>query len=128
MVHDILLYEPNQERAIRLIFLLRLKDIHCTHVRSVEEARNCLSALRLNVISFDMFLLGSLVGIKEEDQLLIDLSELTCIPVVYAPLTTKSIPEALPNLIIICEPEGLLECVKHQFDVEGSWQQTGSVQ
>ncbi len=128
-MHDILLYEPNHERAIRLIFLLSLKDIHCTHVRSVEETLNCLSAQRLNIINFDLLLLGSSKDLLQAPELYAEVASMSAFPVVCIPCDNDNCAcKLMPPSVVVCNPEGMLECVKEQLNLKESLLQTGSVQ
>ncbi len=122
---DILIFEPNNERARRLIFLLRLAGVNCTLARSIEETINCLSALHLNVISFDMLLLGSTDGMTLNDQLYLEVSKLTTIPIVFAPADGVVLSDPVPDTVVICEPDGFLSCIKQLLNIEDYSNETG---
>ena len=109
---NILLLEPNREKVPNLVFLLKLADIQCTVARSVEEALNWLSAYRLKVISFDLFLVNSLSGDELEKQLLTEASSFTTVPIVGVQRDDLSRFEYQGHEIIICQPNNLLNCLK----------------
>ena len=107
----ILLFEPNQERVPHLIFLLNLADIHCTVARTIEEAINWLSAVRLQVIHFDLFLLSSLEGVDLEKELLAETLNSTTVPVVSIQRHNLPLPEICGTEIVSCHSDNLLSCL-----------------
>ena len=114
-MNHILLFEPNQERVPQLIFLLSLADIRCTVATTIEEALNWLSADRLKVIQFDLFLLGSLEGIELEKEKMIEISSSISVPIVSLQRENSSVPEFLSDGIAICHPDNLLSCLQKHF-------------
>jgi len=126
---DILLYEPNHERARHLIFLLKMAEIRCTLARSLDETLNYISAQRLKIIDFDLLLLGSSTCLVSESLLNAEIVTMNTVPVVCIVSDNDDCTrKSCPSNVVVCKAEDMLECVKHQLDVEGSWQQTGSVQ
>jgi len=111
-MNHILLFEPDRERIPHLIFLLKLADIKCTVARTIEEAINWLSADRLKVIQFDLFLLSSLEGVDLDGELLVEALKSTTFPVATIQRETSSFPELLNDKVITCHPDNLLSCLK----------------
>ncbi len=114
-MHNILLFEENQEKIPHLVFLLKLADFNCTVARTAEEVINWLSADRLMVINFDLVLLNSLQGSGMDNMLLTELCDAVTVPVVCVKR-----PDVPPSIFLIhhvvtCHPDDLLDCVKQQL-------------
>lgn len=115
MDKTILLYEPHSERVAHLVFLLNLADIRCTQARSIEETLNWLTAARLQIIDFDLLLIGSLAGTEAEHQFLKDLSPLER-PLVYLQATDEPVPDSLCEKTVVCRPDNMLSCLTACLD------------
>ncbi|MCD6580564.1 MAG: hypothetical protein J7K90_02080 [Desulfuromusa sp.] len=94
-----------------MIFLLNLADIHCTIAKTIEEAINWLSADRLQVIHFDLFLMSSLEGVDLEKELLAEISNSITVPVVSIQRENQPLPEVCGTEIISCHSDNLLSCL-----------------
>jgi DNA-binding NtrC family response regulator len=114
-MHNILLFEENQEKVPHLVFLLKLADINCTVARTAEEVINWLSADRLMVINFDLVVLNSLQGSGMDNMLLTELCEVVTVPVVC--VKRQDVPPSifLIHHVVTCHPDDLLDCVKQQL-------------
>ncbi len=110
MEKTILLYEPHNERVAHLVFLLNLADIRCTQARSVEETLNWLTAARLQIVSFDLMMIGSLVETDAERQLLETLSSSER-PLVYLQAGDEPVPPAIREKAMVCRSDDLLHCL-----------------
>ncbi len=114
-MHNILLFEKNQERISHLVFLLKLADIHCTVARTTEEVVNWVNACKMMVISFDLLLLSSLEGSGLDNMLLTELCKVATVPVIC--VQREEVPTSLFLIhhVVTCHPEDLLDCVKKQL-------------
>ena len=114
-MHNILLFETNQEKIQQLVFLLKLADIRCTVARTPEEVLNWVSACRMMVTSFDLVLLNSLQGSGLDNMLLTELCEVKTAPVVC--VRRQDVPPSifLIHPVVTCHPDNLLECLKEQL-------------
>ncbi|WP_224746999.1 chemotaxis protein CheW [Pelovirga terrestris] len=110
MKKTILIYEPHCEQMPRLVFLLHLADISCIHARTVDEAINWLSAHRLQLSTFDLFLICSFSRSTPEQQLLLVLGDVS-LPVVFLQRGNSPLTDLFDQNGIICHPEDLLTCI-----------------
>ncbi len=126
---DILLFESDNGRARHLIFLLKMAEISCTLAKSLDETLNYISAQRLKIIDFDLLLLGSSTCLVSESPLYAEVVAMNTVPVVcIASDNDDCTRKSCPSNVVVCKAEDMLDCVKHQLDVEDSWQQTGLAQ
>ncbi len=117
MQKHILLYEPDHTQIPHLLFLLRLRDNHCTHARSAEEALNWLSANRLQVVTFDLVLIGSVSHQPQEMQFFEEICGLS-LPVIFIQRDQEKMPESLQSVATACNPDHLLGCISDHETVE----------
>ncbi len=110
MKKTILVYEPHCQQMPHLVFLLHLADISCTHARTAAEALNWLSAHRLKLSTFDLFLICSFSQAEAEQQLLMALCDLS-LPVVFLQRDEAPLINLLEQKGIICHPRDLLTCI-----------------
>ncbi|MCF6267558.1 MAG: hypothetical protein L3J57_13570 [Desulfuromusa sp.] len=115
-MHNILLFEPDQEKVPHSVFLLKLADIHCTVAKTAEEILNWVNACRMMVTHFDLILLNSLQGSGLDTILLTELCEQATVPVVC--VQRQEVPPSLFLIhnVITCHPDYLLDCLQEQFN------------
>ena len=111
MDRTILLYEPRPERVAHLVFLFNLADIRCTQARTVEETLNWLTAMRLEIVNFDLIMIGSLLGVPAEEHLFTELRQVS-LPMIFLQSPGESCPEALEGRTMVCRPDDMLHCLE----------------
>ena len=117
---DILLFEPNHERARQLIFLLHMAEIRCTLAKSPDETLNYISAQRLKIINFDLLLLGTSKGLKQDSELYAEVAGMSTVPVVSVSCDSDDcVCKSWAASVVSCTPENMLECVKQQLNGKG---------
>ena len=114
-MHDILLFETNQDKIQQLVFLLKLADIRCTVARSAEEVLNWVNACRIAVMNFDLVLLNSFGDSGLDNILLTELCKVSTVPVVC--VKRQEVPPSVFQIhkVITCHPDHLLDCLQEQL-------------
>jgi len=123
-VENIILLEPNDDVARQVLFLLKLADFHCTHVRSVDEALNRISVSVGIMHPFELILLSSEVPILDGKTLV---NEFLCgrVPALsYWQRWGTSLPEYFVEEIEIFPADQLIPCL-HDYALKISTKNKG---
>ena len=105
----VLLLEPYADNATRLSFLLQLAGHQCTVARTVAEAASWLRTSRFLSWGFELLLLAGMPQPALLTQLLNEIPEASRIPVVCLQRTEPASPARIPEGIVPCPPENLVQ-------------------